>query len=97
MLNVPLTMPPSNKPAQLSSHQGSLSALRRQLAAAQDEQGKLAEQLRTGLATAGEAAAAGDQISTEVGGVGGMLGCTGRGRQRSPLDSNATWIWHSII
>ncbi|KAI7835827.1 hypothetical protein COHA_010280 [Chlorella ohadii] len=50
---------------ELSSHQGSLSALRRQLAAAQDEQGKLAEQLRTGLATAGEAAAAGDHISTE--------------------------------
>lgn len=50
---------------ELSSHQGSLSALRRQLAAAQDEQGKLAEQLRTGLATAGEAAAASEQLSTE--------------------------------
>ena len=55
---------------QLSSHQGSLSALRRQLAAAQDEQGKLAEQLRTGLATAGEAAAASEQLSTEVGLLG---------------------------
>ncbi len=65
----PFTHSPATlkNPAQLSSHQGSLSALRRQLAAAQDEQGKLAEQLRTGLATAGEAAAAGDQISTQVG------------------------------
>ena len=52
---------------QLSSHQGSLSALRRQLAAAHAEQAQLSGQLRTGLATAGEAAAADAQLSTEVG------------------------------
>ena len=75
LLALPDLLPPlpllHPSPPQLSSHQGSLSALRRQLAAAQDEQGKLAQQLRTGLATAGEAPPAGDeQLGAEASGAG---------------------------